>query len=61
MKNQKMFFTIGGIVIELVGIIFVAISIGSDVSPMIGIFILIIGTGVLVTGVRTKSQHDEPQ
>jgi len=42
LKNQRMFFLIGGSVIELVGIVFIAMSIGSDSSPMTGIFIMII-------------------
>ncbi len=59
MKNQKMFLTVGGIVIELIGIVLIAVSIGSDMSPMIGIFIMIIGTGILVTGILAKPQKDQ--
>jgi len=54
-----MLFMIGGIVIELVGIVLIAVSFGTDASPMTGIFIMIIGTGILVTGILAKPQKDE--
>ena len=50
-----------GAIIELVGMVLLAISFGSDASPMTGIYIMMIGTGVLVAGIRTKSQDQEEQ
>jgi uncharacterized membrane protein YdjX (TVP38/TMEM64 family) len=61
LKNQKMLLMLVGTIIELVGIVFIAISFGSDSSPMTGIYIMIIGTGVLVAGIRAKSQDQEEQ
>lgn len=59
MKNQKVFLMFGGIVIGFVGIVSLVMSIASGSSPMTGIFILIIGTGILVTAIVTKPQKDD--
>ena len=61
MKNQRMLLILVGTIIELVGIVFIAISFGSGSSPMTGIYIMIIGTGVLVTGIRAKSHEEQSE
>jgi len=59
MKNKKMVLMWTGIAIEIAAIILIAMSIGTDLSPAVGIALLTIGIGVLVIGIATKSKESQ--